>query len=391
MIDQVALDLAFASPTQLHLGSWVSTRANASANANATTSCAKTGRRWTTTRACASRRESNERLNLHRRAFLAAAASLAGGVALGNDLVHPGVANPSSLWNPHRHDVLFDSSSGSFIPASSLQTLLARYKGLLYDRCIVAGEVHDKPRTHAAQLAVLRCAAALPDGRPLVVGFEQFYRVHNPILEQYVRGQISLPTLLRKTDWESTWGYDAALYAPLFAWCRAHGVQMVGLNVPRSMVTYVSQVGLNGLSPELRSYLPKDMDVTNSAHYKLFVQLIGVDSHALGSRSDDMRETLRKWFEAQCTWDEYMAETVRQTCESMPDARVVALIGSGHVEGRVGFPNRIEKRLDERPLTIVPREVRWTNEDGTPMPDINQPEKNVADIVWYTNRQIDMS
>lgn len=340
-------------------------------------------------RACAAGPGSGEnddrkRLLLHRRAFLAAGAALASWTLLGVD-GYP-QAEASTTRNRKQHDVLFDSSSGSFIPTSSLDSLLARYKGALYDRFIVVGEVHDRPRTHAAQLAVLRSAASLPDGRPLVVGFEQFYRAHNPFLEQYNTGQITLSELLRVIDWDQTWGYDASLYKPLFEWCRANGVRMVGLNVPRTLVSYVSRVGINGLSPELRSFLPLDMDLTNIEHFKLFLRLIGLDAHMLGTGAgQDMRTTLRNWFEAQCTWDEYMAETVRQTCIKSPDARMVVLIGSCHVEGRVGFPDRIEKRLEERPLTIVPREVGWVDEQGTLMPDIYQPERNVADIVWYTN------
>ena len=326
---------------------------------------------------------STRQFKIQRRAFLAAAAALGGGALAGVP-----AANPSNIWNPRNHNVLFDSTSGSFIPTSHLQNLLDHHRGKLFDRCIIAGEIHDRPRTHAAQLAVLQSAIKL-DERPLVVGFEQFYRAHNPFLNSYSTGKISLNALLKVTQWNNTWGYDPELYAPLFRWCRVNNVQMVGLNVPRRLVSFVSQYGLEGLSPELRAFLPKDIDTTNEAHFNEFIKLIGLNAHNLNSRGSDMRQTVWKWFESQVVWDEFMSETVLQTCEKMPNARVVALIGSGHVENRVGFPNRVEKRLGERPLTMVPREVRWVTEEGFPMPDIEKPEQGVSDIIWYTNRLVD--
>lgn len=288
------------------------------------------------------------------------------------------------------NDVLFDEASGSFIPPSSMGTLFARDLGRKYDRVIVASEIHDHPKTHAAQLEVLERARLLNDGRPLVVGFEQFYRVHDGMLAQYIAGEISLPTLLKRTKWEDTWGYDPALYAPIFQYCRVHRLRMVGLNVPRPLVTYVSRFGLAGMAPELRAYLPDDLDTGSRPHFQLFQELIGVAGHAADPRTD-MATKLWRWYEAQVVWDEYMGESVAQVLTEAPNSRIVALIGSGHVQRRVGFPDRIEKRLDERPYTIVPRVVSWSSDEGHSMPDIAHPEKGVADILWYTNRTIDLA
>ncbi len=232
----------------------------------------------------------------------------------------------------------------------------------------------------------------LPDGRPLVVGFEQFYRAHNPFLEQYVAGAISLKSLLNVVQWDNIWGYDPALYTPIFQFCRFHKIPMVGLNVPRRLVAHVAKYGLEDMNPDLRSFLPADLDTSNEKHFLMFQEMLGLADHRIDARSSqDMRATLWKWYEAQVCWDEYMSETVAQTLRKMPDARVVALIGAGHVQGRVGFPDRIEKRLEERPYTIVPRVVSWSSSGGHAMPDIAQPERNVADIVWYTNRTIDLA
>jgi hypothetical protein len=112
-----------------------------------------------------------------------------------------------------KQSVLFELASGSFLPFSALPHVLGKnLNGDLCGRCVVLGEVHDEIQTHAAQLATLEYALRLPDKRPLVVAFEQFYRMHNPILERYIAGEISLDTMLTRTAWASTWGFDAALY-----------------------------------------------------------------------------------------------------------------------------------------------------------------------------------
>lgn len=303
----------------------------------------------------------------------------------------PGVKSAKAVakWTT---DVLYDESSGSFIPASSISDLFRRDVGAKFDRCIVASEIHDHPRTHAAQLAVIQNARKMADGRPIVVGFEQFYRAHNPFLEQYSQRSISLRSLLNVTRWSDTWGYDVSLYEPIFRYCRVHKIPMVGLNIPRRFVSFVAQYGLKGLSPELRTFLPPDVDTSNTAHYRQFLELLGLSEHRIDARSlQDMRATLWRWYEAQVVWDEYMSDSVARTLEDMPDARMIALIGAGHVQGRVGFPDRIQKRSAERPYTIVPRAVAWTSTEGHAMPDIYKPERHVADIVWYTNRTIDLA
>jgi hypothetical protein len=112
-----------------------------------------------------------------------------------------------------KQSVLFELASGSFLPYSALPHVLDKnLTGDPLGRCVVLGEVHDEVQTHAAQLATLEYAMRLPDKRPLVVAFEQFYRMHSPVLDEYISGQISLDTMLTRTAWNSTWGFDAALY-----------------------------------------------------------------------------------------------------------------------------------------------------------------------------------
>lgn len=279
-------------------------------------------------------------------------------------------------------DYLFDAQSGSFIPPSALDGLFRRASRSRFDRCIVAAEVHDNERTHEVQLAVLKSAHRIKDGRKLTVGFEQFYRSHSPYLDAYVSGEIPLEQMLELTQWENTWGFDFELYKPIFEFCREHGLCMRGINIPAYVAAEVGRVGIEGLPKDIKDRLPSGMDMANTQHYEHFVRLIG-NTHGMGDSKESI-EKLKRYYQVQVLWEEWMSETVAYFLKSSPNARVVALMGSGHVEGRFGFPDRLQRRCAERPYTIVPRLVPWTSDDGYTMPKITRPDVGVADLVWYT-------
>ena len=312
---------------------------------------------------------------LSRRNFLAGLSSLALSTAL---------PKPTSASTEHFSDVVFDSRSGSFVPPSAIHELFRRDLRSSFDRCIVAGEIHDNMRTHAAQLAVIEGARRISqsDGKKLFVGFEQFYRMHDMYLDAYIAGEMTVDQMLLKTNWSQTWGYDPAMYKPIFEYCRIYGIPMRGLNIPQPFVSTVKRYGIQDLPEELKEWLPDNMDFGNRAHYNHFIQLI-TQGHG---DVTGYEEVLKRYYEIQVLWEEWMSQSVAMTLQKHPESRIVALIGSGHVEGRFGFPDRIEKRCSERPYTIVPRPVLYKMNDEYMLPDIAHPDKGVADLVWYTRR-----
>lgn len=289
-------------------------------------------------------------------------------------------------------DRLYDAKSGSFVPAGSVGQLLRRDLGKAYNRCIVAGEVHDNICTHQAQLAVIDSARQLPDQLPLTVGLEMFYRHHNPILREYVQKRITLEEMLWMVDWQKTWGFDFKLYAPIFEYCRSHDIPMFGLNVPFEIVQMVGAYGLDGIPDKIKRILPDNIDTENRDHFEHFMRLMGWDGGSTlslhGHSADE--ESITRYYEAQVLWEEWMSQSVAISLNQYPETRMVALIGAGHVEGRFGFPDRIEKRCNQRPYTIVPKPVSWDAGNGVPMPNITSPERGIADLVWYTRRKIDL-
>lgn len=290
-----------------------------------------------------------------------------------------------------RQSVLYEKASGSLLPVSALASVFRKMDEKVP---ILIGEVHDQVQSHAAQLAALQMLHA-ESKRPMVVCFEMFYRQHNPVLDEYIDGKISLDAMLNRVDFDRSWGFDRTLYTPLFSFCRAKRIRMVGLNVPSQLVRVVSTVGLKELEktwPRVYDLLPKDIDTSNMEHRKHFLLAMGFGSddpvpHAHANAMDS-GALMDRWYQSQCVWDTAMSENISDVVLS-GDYRVVALVGSGHMETRTAIPDRTEKRCRVRPFAIVTRPVGWRNVGGVSYPDISAFERG-SDLVWFTSRTQDI-
>jgi uncharacterized iron-regulated protein len=96
---------------------------------------------------------------------------------------------------------------------------------------------------------------------------------------------------------------------------------------------------------------------------------------------------MERLYEAQCLWDEYMADSAAQYITRYPAKTLVVIAGSGHVVGRAGIPNRIKRRLKGAdPFVIVPQQVDWL---PTGLPDVEIPlGRQDCDWAWYTEKEI---
>ncbi len=115
---------------------------------------------------------------------------------------------------------------------------------------VLLGERHDSAEHHRWQLHTL---AALHGRHPdMVIGFETFPRRLQPVLDRWVTGDLTSEAFLEAAEWSTVWGFDAALYLPLFHFARQHGVPMLALNVDRSLIARVGREGFAAIPPEDR-------------------------------------------------------------------------------------------------------------------------------------------
>ena len=211
---------------------------------------------------------------------------------------------------------------------------------------VLLGEEHDNAADHAWQLAVIqRIYATNPN---LVLGFEMFPRAAQPVLDQWVAGNLSEADFLARSDWAHFWGFPPGLYLPIFRFARDHHISMQALNVSHRLVHLVGQGGWAALPDALREGV--GTPVPPSAAYRQ--ELADVMSGHGGPPMTPDR--LAHFVDAQLLWDRAMAEAIAAHRARTPQSPMVALMGAGHLEGREGVPHQLAALGVADALVLIP-------------------------------------
>ncbi len=202
-------------------------------------------------------------------------------------------------------------------------------------RVIYVGEEHDDPAHHRAQLQILE---SLHDRDPSVaLGVEMVQRPFQPALDAWVAGESDEAALLEGIEWEERWGFDFALYRPLFVACRERGIPMVALNAEKELTRAVARSGIDGLDDEERALLPA-LDLEVEAHREMIEE-------ALSGHPNMTPAFFERMYAAQVVWDETMAARVAETLDQETGpARMMVIAGAFHVRHGLGIPDRAARR-----------------------------------------------
>lgn len=202
------------------------------------------------------------------------------------------------------------------------------------------GEAHDDRRQHDYELLLLQ---TMTDGRPLQLGMEMFQRPFQEPLDQYVAGLIDEREMLRRTEYFSRWKFDYTFYAPLWRWCREHGVRVVALNADAAVITAIRKGGLASLPPQDRAAIAAEIDLGNAVHRARIEETFRRVGHPLTD----------PWYEAMTAWDETMAETASAALrDAAPGTRMLVVAGGEHCE-TTGIPDRVARRSPGLRRTVV--------------------------------------
>ncbi|WP_089272226.1 ChaN family lipoprotein [Puniceibacterium sediminis] len=221
---------------------------------------------------------------------------------------------------------------------------------------VLLGEQHDRADIHRWQLHV---AAGLLAHRPLVMGFEMFPARLDPVLAEWIAGDMDEATFLERTDWAKVWGFPPELYLPLFRFCRETGTPMVGLNVRRDLVRQVGKGGWDsvpeadreGLSPPAPSPLP----------YRQFIfDLVGAGPAGRGAKGP-ADPAFDRFVRAQEVWDCAFATRLFGATETATDTAVrpivVGIIGQGHLQWGGGVSWQLAHLGIDNVHTAIPQQT----------------------------------
>jgi uncharacterized iron-regulated protein len=236
---------------------------------------------------------------------------------------------------------------------------------------VLLGESHTEADHHRWQLHTL--AALYGRGGNLVIGFEAFPRRLQSVLGDWVDGKLTDEAFLKASEWRQVWGYDAALYMPLFQFARLNRIPMIALNVEQKLVSRVGQQGWDGVPASDREGLSDPAPASAAyqrelAHVYLIKKALPPGTDPLSAAqvpsppepneaalAEAVKEPeFKRFVEAQLTWDRAMAEALAGAKRTLSDATVVGILGSGHVAGGYGVPHQLQALGVAGVTTLIP-------------------------------------
>src|SRR5262252_2770251 len=237
---------------------------------------------------------------------------------------------------------------------------------------VLLGESHTDADHHRWQLHTL--AALQGRGGSIVIGFEAFPRRLQSVLDDWVEGKLTDEAFLKTSEWRQVWGYDGALYMPLFQFARLNRIPMIALNVEQKLVSQVAQQGWEGVAASEREGLsdpaPAGPDYQRELARVYAIKKAmppGAADRLLSSQGASFPEPdeaalaeaakepeFKHFVEAQLTWDRAMAEALAGAKRKFSNATIVGILGSGHVAEGSGVPHQLKALGIAGLTTLIP-------------------------------------
>jgi len=209
-------------------------------------------------------------------------------------------------------------------------------------RVVVIGETHDNQSHHDLQLKIIR--TLYEGGAPLAVGLEMFRAESQELLDKWWRW--GMPTEQFEALYRENWGMPWLLYRDIFLYTRQKRIPLVGLNVPRDIISKVAREGFASLTEAERKKLPPGLSCTLDEAYRSFIRRTFTEhAHASGRSFDH-------FCEAQMVWDAAMAIYALEYLDRNPGSRIVILAGSVHAWKRA-IPRQIATMRPDVTVSVI--------------------------------------
>lgn len=243
-----------------------------------------------------------------------------------------GSVNPDSFARESamQEDWIAPPTGARMAEAEALDRLAAVPAALL-------GESHDRAEDHLWQARVID---GLADRRAVVVGLEMVPRRSQPALDAWVAGALDEAAFLEAVRWREVWGFEAALYMPVFRLCRERGLPMRGLNLDRPLISIIGRDGWDAIPEAERGWLTPAVPALPAYRRYLFDITGGAHERRAAKTPEDA--AFDRFVRAQQAWDRSFACAIAAALAERPGALVAALIGRGHLEYRFGTPMQLD-------------------------------------------------
>jgi uncharacterized iron-regulated protein len=200
---------------------------------------------------------------------------------------------------------------------------------------------------------------------------EMFPVEAQPILDRYIRGEMTEENFLKEVEWEEIWGFPYSLYRDLIDWQKEKHMPVLGINAPNKAVRKIGRKGLGSLTPDERAQVAREFHLDDSANRARVRSEYTV--HQKGAIKD-----FESFFEAQLAWEETMAQTLTQRLDQTgANCIIVVALGKGHITDRMGVPYLTRIRKPHEYKTVAPVPINYPFSTLDP---------NLADYVIITDK-----
>lgn len=234
---------------------------------------------------------------------------------------------------------------------------------------VLLGENHNSAQQHLWQMHV--AAGLLAHRSDIVMGFEMFPARLNPVLTRWSNGELGELEFLDAAEWSTVWGFDPELYMPIFRFCRAFRLPMIGLNCRRGLVSEIGKGGWDSVPENLLENLTPARDASPKYRDYLFQATGGARSDRTAKSAAD--PAFDRFVRAQQVWDRAFACRIADVVTKPNAPLVIGIIGRGHLDFRGGTPFQLDD------LGIANSLILLADETGK-----NQPA-GIADAVFQLN------
>ncbi|CCO44389.1 putative Ferric uptake regulator, CjrA [Vibrio nigripulchritudo SOn1] len=206
---------------------------------------------------------------------------------------------------------------------------------------VLVGEWHGHSATHRFQTDLL--AALNQSGLPTALAMEQFSRDVQPVVDDYLSGEIGEQTLIKQGN---AWPNYTSDYRPLVEFARTNNLDVIAANAPKNTVKCIGRKGLSWtehLSEEDRGFIAKNIDTSDSPYKQKF----------MASMHHGKPEQTANQYAAQVTWDETMAESIVQYLGENQGKKVLLTAGKFHVTGGLGTAHSIKRQNPDLNVVVI--------------------------------------
>lgn len=206
---------------------------------------------------------------------------------------------------------------------------------------ILIGEWHTHAGIHRFQTDLLK--QMVENGHPMALSMEQFARDAQPVLDEYLAGEIGEQYLIQKAN---AWPNYESDYRPLVEFAKSQQLPIIAANAPKPIVRCIGRVGIEyieRLTPEQRQWIAAEINTQDPSYKSTFMASM---HHGNPAQNENQ-------FAAQVTWDETMAESIVRYLRTNPERKVLHIAGMFHTQQGLGTAASILRRNPNLKVVII--------------------------------------